>query len=142
MRTFIRLFVFTLIFAVGLPAAALVAAEEKLPDGFIALSDTKMAWDEAKAWCEQRGGRLPLIGGSESLGGRAPIIETVPTGTPIDGFGARSDPWPPGLPIDYYWTGTADSDYPSYSWIITRDDFVRVNNSPQSDTLRVVCVPK
>jgi hypothetical protein len=34
---------------------------------FIALSDSYMTWAEARAWCQQRGGRLPRIDGRDSF---------------------------------------------------------------------------
>ena len=143
MRTVIRFLVFALIFALGLPAAAFAA--EKLPSGLIAMSESTMNWADAKAFCEQQGGRLPLINGSISL-------ESVPVGATIDGCGAMGAPWPSGLPHGSYWTGTEDSSNPGLSWNIgIGDDYVvgpvgagdvGVAGEFQRDSLRVVCVPK
>jgi hypothetical protein len=80
--------------------------------GFIALSESTMTWADAKAYCRQQGGKLPLIGGSTSL------YSTPEEGTPIDGFGAMGGPWQCDLPADnWYWTGTEVNDLPGYSWI-------------------------
>jgi len=103
---------------------------------FIALSDTEMTWGQAKAFCQQQGGRLPLIGDSNSL-------HDVFKGTPIDGFGAVGAPWPAGLlPAGLYWTGTVTLN-PEASWVVNGDyGDVGVNLSlHQGSTGRVVCVP-
>ena len=105
LTAFIRLIcflVFSFIFSLGLPAMADAASD--LPDGFIALSEPGISWDKAKAYCQQHGGRLPLIDDSES---RGDDYRTGPRG--VDGFGLiNKTPWPAGLDAEYdYWTGTA-----------------------------------
>ena len=137
MKKILKLFVL----AVMLAVPAMASAADQLPKGFIAISESEMTWDQAKAWCQQRGGRLPLIGGSSSLA-------TVPSGTPIDGFGSRGAPWPSGLPSDRYWTGTAGSDGSGEAWRAVdyggnggNGGKVYVFNDDQSGTCRVVCVP-
>ena len=130
MRAFL---VFAFILLLSFPAAAFAA--ENLPPGFIALSESDLTWEQAKAWCQQRGGRLPLIGASNSLG-------SVPTGTSIDGFGTVGAPWPPGLPGGLCWAGTVDSDYSDYSWLVNAGGgVVDVYVSHQSSNLRAACVP-
>lgn len=74
-----------------------------LPTEFIALSESAMTWSDAVAYCQQQGGRLPLI----------------TSGTQIEGFGERGAPWPSSLPLDAsYWTGTIRADYPDYTWVV------------------------
>jgi len=102
MRTFIRFLVFTFIFVVNLPAAAFTA--ENVPAGFIVLSENKMNWSDAKAFCQQQGRRLPLINGSDSW-----TWKERNKITHIDNFGIPGTPWPSDLPGDYYWTGTVRS---------------------------------
>jgi hypothetical protein len=88
-----------------------------LPAGFIAVSTTRMRWDEAKAWCEQRGGRLPLVGGKTNL----TPAENRTSGHLIEGFGRDGPPGgdrcPAGLPGGHYWTGTSFQD-PRPNWSI------------------------
>ena len=136
MCIFIRLFVFTLIFAVGLPAVAY--AEVKLPPGFIAVSDTRMNWYDAKAFCEQQGGRLPRINGTDSWDGKGEAT--------IDGFGVMGAPWPSGLPNGIHWTGTEVTDGPGNSWHVgdrvARGGHVGGSYDCKSIPRRVVCVPK
>jgi hypothetical protein len=95
------------ILAVMLAVPAMASAADQLPKGFIAVSEFEMTWSQAKAWCQQRGGRLPLIGGSGSLSWDSlGWDDDSRQGTPIDGFGTVGDPWPTGLPSVNYWTGT------------------------------------
>jgi len=113
----------------------------EMPAGFIALSEDRMNWADAKAWCEQQGGRLPLIGGSESLG----RDDAGRQGTPIDGFGAVRDPWP-GLPDGTYWTGTENPRHSvrgrPESWNVSpARGGVFVMGSQQITPSGVVCVP-
>ena len=143
---FIRLLVFTVICALGLPGIASTRSEaaeathkEKGAQlnsaGIIALSASTMTWAEAKAFCQRKGGRLPLIGSSNSL-------SDAPKGTPIDGFGAAGAPWPAGLPSDGYWTGTEFSGSPGVSWSVgSSGGRVSVCGNHQGGTDRVVCVP-
>jgi len=127
------------VLAVMLAVPGMASAADKLPEGFSALSEDRMSWADAKAWCEQQGGRLPLIGGSESLG----WDDAKKEGTPIDGFGTAGAPWPTGLPTAVRWTGTEGSGgYTGRSWVVHGSGGnVNVVNVPQSDRNRVVCVP-
>ena len=86
--------------------------KQGVPSMFIAVSETRMGWEEAKAFCEQHGGRLPRINNNDSWpsDGR--------NTAPIDGFGNLDDPWPTGLPSDDYWTGTWISDGPDCWWVV------------------------
>jgi hypothetical protein len=123
------------------PAA--VFAAEKLPSGFIAMSDAQMKWADAKNFCAQKGGKLPLVGGNNKL-------DKVPKGTSIDGFGAVGDAWPTGLPLGKfgdpldYWTGTEDSRDPDTSWRVsaTRNKLISVSSYPHFRLFNVLCVPK
>jgi len=113
----------------------IAAEQQKLPAGFIALSDSEMNWADAKAWCRQQGGILPRFNYSDSL-------ENVPAGAVIDGFGKLGASWPAGLPKGIFWTGTVLSDLPDYTYAVT--DFgggLVTNGFRQSVTRRVVCVP-
>ena len=125
-----------LIFTLCLSLPAMADTADSLPAGFIAIAPGEMSWNDAKAFCQQQGGRLPLIGGSNSLG-------SVSKGTLIDGFGTVSGPWPAGLPSNGCWADTENSNLPSYSWIVVKDygGSVNVGNSYQSYTYRAVCVP-
>ena len=129
------------VFVLGamLAVPAMASAANPLPEGFIALSDSRMDWAEAKAFCEQQGGRLPLIGGSESLG----WDDAKKEGTAIDGFGTAGVPWPTGLSTAVRWTGTEGTGgYTGRSWVVHGSGGnVNVVNVPQSDRNRVVCVP-
>jgi len=127
--------------------AAIAAAPKQ---AFMAVSDTAMNWAAAKAWCEQRGGRLPLINGASSLAWAQ--VMKAPGTVFIDGFGEINvgpnwpgdftTPWPSGLPGDGYWTGTENTDNPGNSWIVNDNDgMVNVNNDNQSNHNRAVCVP-
>jgi len=161
-----RFFVFTLVFSLSLPAvadafltrggkpqpleAARKAEEERRAEeevrklqeraksaGFIAISDTSMTWADAKTFCQQQGGKLPLIGGKEALGS-----EAYTQGVSIDGFGRSGASWPAGLPRGDYWTGTQGTDGPGFSWIVgVYGGVVSVTNCLQSNQRRVVCVP-
>jgi len=106
--------------------------------GFIALSESRMNWSEAKAFCQRQGGRLPRINNSDSWDGNNPPLR----GILIDGFGYGHRPWSEvGLPSDC-WTGTEYTDGPGYSWVVSdRDGEVHVVNRHQSGGRRVVCVP-
>ena len=109
-------------------------AASKLPAGFIALSESPMTWDQAKVFCQHQGGRLPFISGKESLG-------SVPSGTPIDGFGTIGGRWPTTDLPDGYWTGTEVSQRPGSMWVIDgKGGHVSVGDGFQSDTNCVVCV--
>ena len=136
-----------LMFTMCLVLPAMADAGEKLPDGFIAISDTRMNWADAKAWCQQKGGRLPLINGAASLS----WDQIINSGTAkIDGFGqintgpkyeAWTTPWPSGLPSSIYWTGTVYSDNADRSWRVhDADGVVVVSGNFRSNTYRVFCV--
>jgi len=133
------------VFVLGamLAVPGMASAADPLPEGFIAVSDKEMNWSDAKAFCEQQGGRLPLIGGSESL-----QIPDVKEGAPIDGFGAFRGPWPVGLPTatmgNAYWAGTENAGNPGLSWFVyAMSGNIRALGIGRHDELRrVVCVPK
>ena len=125
-----------LIFSLGFPAA--VFAAEKLPAGFIALAEDRMKWDDAKAFCEQKGGRLPRIDNKDS---RALINRSHVKH--VEGFGAPGGKMPAGLRADYYWGGTENPDRSDQAWHIDgRGGEFDVNASHKTNTRRVVCVPK
>jgi hypothetical protein len=115
---------------------AAIAAAPK--EGFIiAVSDTAMNWADAKAWCEQQGGRLPRINDSDSWAwnDRDKI-------TRIEGFGAPGASWPSSLPLGNSWTGTESTGSTGGSWVVgVFDGNVFVNVILQSRSFHVVCVP-
>ena len=119
---------------------AVITAEKRgqpLPQGFIALSESKMLWADTAAYCRQQGGKLPRIHNLEAWDGQNPPRDTIP----IDGFGAYGAPWPSGLPNAHFLTGTAHPAIPGYWWLIYND----VGNvgilAYQRRTYRFVCVP-
>jgi len=125
--------------AVMLAVPGMASAADRLPEGFIAMSESFMNWTDAVAWCEQQGGRLPRVNGSERFSSLS-----VPRGTLIDGFGAVGAPWPTGLPNFYYWTGTVHADRPNLSWYVC--NFAangKADTFPDCQSTRnwVVCVP-
>ena len=116
------------------------AEQQKLPAGFIALSESKMNWADAKAFCQQKGGRLPLIGGMEKWN------YTNWKGISIDGFGKEGRPWSEvGLPGDFnfYWTGTEDTRASnSLNVVLESGGKVVIGNSSPDSANCVVCAPK
>ena len=135
--------VFVLAGMLAVPVMA--SAADKLPEGFIAVSDTPMNWNDAVVWCKQQGRKLPRINNSDLLG---TLSGEAKDGAKIDGFGtgfgAKGAPWPSGLPNTRYWTGTRsdDSSAPSFAWIVgPYDGKVYVYLDHQSNVHRVVCVP-
>ena len=125
-----------------------VTASVDVRSAFIALSEQPMNWADAKAWCEQRGGRLPLFNGAASQTWDQ-IVD--PRTALIDGFGQINTgqsgtdwttPWPSGLPLGPYWTGTVYTDRSGRSWfVIDVVGIVNVLTDVQSRQLLVVCVP-
>ena len=102
--------------------------------GFIAIADSRMGFEDAKDYCQQKGGRLPLINGSKSL-------SIVPKGAFVDGFGTEGTPSPTCLPAGTYWTGTEGGAGPRYSWFVYEGGGkVCINSGHQIYSLRVVCV--
>ncbi|MDL2207639.1 hypothetical protein LJB82_02835 [Desulfovibrio sp. OttesenSCG-928-M16] len=139
------LLLFALILSLSSPAMVLGAEKTKLPAGVVALSESVMPWDDAKAFCAERGGKLPLIAGLSKWNGEKPPKANVP----IAGFGKEGLPWNTvGLPSGSYWTGTLDADDPNISWYFYEDggngkvslDIV-FNDASSGETNRVVCVP-
>ena len=132
----IRLFVFAIVFSLGLPFAAFAA--EKLPDGFTALSEQTMNWNDAKAFCESKGGKLPLLNNLTDSGnglGSRPAA--------IDGFVVEEGTWPEGLAKGQYWLGTDEPRGKGVAWRIQpfgpKNDIGAVSKGSK---LRAVCVPK
>ena len=118
----------------------MAAEQQKLPEGFIAISESKMNWADAKAWCQQQGGRLPLVGGMEKWD------YTNWRGIPVDGFGKQGRPWAEvGLSggFSFFWTGTEDTRASSsVNIILESGGKVSIGNSSPSSANSVVCVPK
>jgi len=110
--------VFLLAVMLAVPTMAFAASE--VPPGFIAVSESRMNWADATAWCATHGGRLPRINNSDSWNyeGKATI----------EGFGTQGSPsWPPGLPGGFYWTGTVDTAPPGLSlFVYNIGDYVYV----------------
>jgi len=103
----------------------------------IALSDSRMFWQDAAAYCQERGGRLPRINKSDSWDGS----DTAD----IDAFGAVGDNWPADLPRAFYWTGTkytANPDYVGYMWgvRVVRDLISVIAVKAQDTHIHVLCV--
>ena len=145
MKTFVRMVMAVLILA----GSAARAGEGNLPPGVIAISDAQMTWEQAKAFCEQHGGRMPLIGGLPELG----TIDGMKKGYSVDGFGMVDDLWPDGLPFDRYWTGTGHSADPYSRWYATPDNWsmiskggpggkVSLSFTAVGATSRAICVAK
>jgi hypothetical protein len=128
------------------------SAQAQEPDRFIALSEDKMPWEQAKDWCAAHGGRLPLINGASPLS-LTDVWTKAPGTVSIDGIGEVDTgpnpvdfktPWPSAeLPGDHYWTGTEVSRYPGYPWFVfDNGGFVFVDHIiGQRIDCRVVCVP-
>ncbi|MCL2123860.1 MAG: C-type lectin domain-containing protein [Desulfovibrionaceae bacterium] len=111
---------------------------QPLPQGVIALSESKMTWAEGKAFCRQQGGRLPRINNLEAWDGANPPRDTIP----IEGFGAYGAPWPSGLPnYAYFVTETAHPAIPGYSWLIYNNGGNVGVLAYQRRTYRFICVP-
>lgn len=123
----------------AMPAMAFADSQtQPLPPGFIALSESTMNWKNAEAFCQQQGGRLPLIGGSSR---RVPWHDA----TPVDGFGSLNSPWPSGLRYVYYWSGTDLDEDSGFKYRIyggARIVSVSAERSSNSSTARAICVPK
>ena len=131
---------FILVFCLGLPLIAAVAtgaqSDGTVPSGFIARPESPMNWKNAVAYCQQQGGRLPLINGSAAL-------RTVPNGATIEGFGTNGGPWPSGLYGRNHWTGT---EYiPGKTWTaFARGGKVAISDGNQDNrsVVYTICVPK
>ena len=142
---FAAFLVMVFIFSLDYPAAAFAAEEP--PSGFVAVSDAKMTWAEAKTFCEQKGGKLPLIGGSEGFGKEAGYDVRPGKDTPVDGFGAIGGSWPAGISKGGYWTGTANT-HPDKKEYVWRVSATKSDNTGVGDYHRIVqpqraaCVPK
>jgi hypothetical protein len=118
------------------------------PVEFIAVHDTPVTYEQAKAWCKERGGRLPRINDAASL---TLVQITAPRTAHIDGFGQIktgdrpvywSTPWETRLPRYTYWTGTEDSARPGTSWIVGNGNGnVFIGSDRHSYQNRVACVP-
>ncbi|MDR2861657.1 MAG: hypothetical protein LBV07_03810 [Syntrophobacterales bacterium] len=93
----------------------------------IAVSDRWMNWSDAKAWCQQQGGRLPLIDGKDGIdGGQLGYFTVRGNGLPVEGFGNIGGPWPSQLPCqfgEFYWTGTENTwaNSPYYAFYLSCD---------------------
>ena len=133
MRKILGVFILATMLAV--PAMASVTSQ--VPAGFIALSESYMTWADAKAYCQQRGGRLPLIDGSNSRSN--PFVMSGA----IDGFGAVGAHWPTGLPGGNYWTGTDCRFF--FGPFVVFPIGTKINCVTSDDTehsiCRVACVP-
>jgi len=116
---------------------------EALPASFIARHESSMSnWSDARAYCQQQGGRLPQINDSNSWSwdDRDKI-------THIDGFGATGAPWPSGLPGGdhrLYWMGTrTGTSQLDHTWAVGNSGGTfGVNTTGRNiSPSNVVCVP-
>ena len=120
-----------------------VEVPAKMPPGFVAMSDRGMLYAEAKAFCEQKGGRLPRVNNTDVM----ERADRRADGTPIEGFGVSGRRWGEvGLPDVSYWTATTFSDRPNASQGIIGNGGV-VGFGPgwdhaSSKEPHAICVPK
>ena len=125
-----------MVLGIGSPASVL--AEEKLPPGFIAMSEEQMNWADARVFCQEKGGKLPRFNNSDS----SPFVEVKDGERSVDGFGSHGVPWPSALPLGNYWTGTEVTNAPGNSWDVgIYENKVYITGDLQSSNRRVVCVP-
>jgi len=126
------------------------AAEEAAKAaGFIALAPDDMTWDDAKAYCASKGGRLPLIDGKKILSFSSNTAAFgIPKGTPIDGFDSVGANCPSGLSRSWmhYWTGTEMSNFPDEGYTVwtvpcTDGEQVSLGGGNRVVSYSVVCVP-
>ena len=130
-----RLPVIVLIISFVLPVAALAA--DQVPPGFIAISDGKMTYYDAKKFCEDKGGRLPYVGGGSAA------LKKTPKGTSIEVFGAVGSQWPASVPKADYWTGTDNASGPRSGYVITTSRLgVDAMGSHRSGEARTLCIAK
>jgi putative hemolysin len=88
--------------------------EEPAPKAaeLIAVSQDRMAWAAAKAFCQRQGGKLPRVNDNDSWDVASQSLFGSMLGgnrIKIDDFGVLGDPWPAGLPGSL-WTGTSGRD--------------------------------
>jgi len=98
--------------------------------GFIAMSESPMTWMDAKNYCEQESGELPLINDSESWAERGVSFIS----DDIDGFGIIGGRWPDKVPDSRYWTGAVDSARSNSSWLVYKHGGSVVIHSAGKDT--------
>ena len=140
--------------------SASVDVRFELPPGIIAMAPVPMGWADARAFCQQQGGRLPRVNNSDSLPVNAIwdfASDRTVAGTSVDAFGSVGRPWAEvGLPANFYMTSTEVSDRPAGSWYANIPDLwwlvhsdsggnvnvtIAINLNHRSFNLRVVCVP-
>ena len=116
--------------------------------GAIAMSKDLLNWADAKAFCEQQGGRLPRINNSDTWAGwpTSPTARKKAPPVAADGFGADGAPWPPGVRgdgiFDRYWTDTVVTSGKDLAGTIWNDrGKVAFNQAAQRVESYVVCVP-
>ena len=129
----IALLVFALIFSLSLPSGADAASD--LPAGFVALSESRMTWDEANAFCKQQKGKLPLINNAPTEKDNYNIERHS-----IDGFGKYGSPWPSGLDEGDYWTGTDEGQANKVWHVYAYGGKVDLGGGGPWETYRALCV--
>lgn len=148
---FVALCLLTLIFLFGMPIVGEVEAKWMKSSGFFAISDSPMMWKDAIAYCQHKGGRLPLINGAASLSvEQVRDLVVSSEGLNIEGFGFIKggmdyNDWTTPLPSDLvrglYWLGTVHPDHSDRAWFVEgQGRAIFVDNSLKGYALRVVCV--
>ena len=107
--------------------------------GVIALSPNTMNWKDARAYCESKGGRLPLVNGRTSWNGDRRGSAS------IEAFGAVGSPWPSWLASDTpYWTdtgSTAGGALADKSWDVRNNGgHVDVGSNSKNRSYPVICI--
>ena len=87
MHTFLALVCMCFLGSFGVGFAA-----QTSPGGFLAVSEAKMRWPDAKAYCQPKGGKLPLIDAKEKT-----AADDIRAGSRVDGFGSSATSWPARL---------------------------------------------
>jgi len=125
--------------------AGISLAAEKVPPGFVAVSDKKMKYPDAEAFCKQKGGKLLRINKSDSWDGKKQKEASVDGFARIPNGVATGIAWPAGINGDEaYWTATRDAGNPDFIWYVKKrstDGEVNFDKVIHRTQLFVICVP-